>query len=209
MADEVVETGEPKPKKPILLIIVAVLLALVLLAGAVVGTLFFTGFFAPKPALTAEQQLEADAAKEDGHGAAASDGHGGKDGDKKGKDGKDGPPGKLTKKSPELTRFDTTYYQIEREFLVNLTGSRKVMSVQIAISTRYDQRVIDNVKKHEFALRSVVMDTMRQTVEADLAKPEFRKELATRVRDTMNTMLEKAEDFGGIEDVHFTSFIVQ
>lgn len=204
MADEVVETGEPKPKKPILLIIVAILLALVLLAGAVVGTLFFTGFFKPKPELTAEQQLEADAAKGDGHG-----GEHGKDGDKKGKDGKDGPPGKLTKKSPELTRFDTTYYQVEREFLVNLTGSRKVMSVQIAISTRYDQRVIDNVKKHEFALRSVVMDSMRQTVEADLAKPEFRKELAARTRDVMNSLLEKAEDFGGIEDVHFTSFIVQ
>lgn len=200
-AEEVVETGEAKPKKPILLIAVAVLLVLVLLGGAVAGTLFFTGFFSPKPELTAEQQLEADAAK--------ADGHGGKDGDKKGKDGKDGPPGKLTKKSPELTRFDTTYYQIEREFLVNLTGSRKVMSVQIAISTRYDQRVIDNVKKHEFALRSVVMDSMRQTVEADLAKPEFRKELAARTRDVMNTMLEKAEDFGGIEDVHFTSFIVQ
>lgn len=198
-AEEVVETGEPKPKKPILLIAVAVLLVLVLLGGAVAGTLFFTGFFKPKPELTAEQQLEADAAKAEG----------GKDGDKKGKDGKDGPPEKLTKKSPELTRFDTTYYQIEREFLVNLTGSRKVMSVQIAISTRYDQRVIDNVKKHEFALRSVVMDSMRQTVEADLAKPEFRKDLAVRTRDVMNTMLEKAEDFGGIEDVHFTSFIVQ
>lgn len=200
MADEVVETGEPKPKKPILLIIVAVLLTLVLLAGAVVGTLFFTGFFTPKPALTAEQQLEAE---------AKGGGDNGKEGDKKGKDGKDGSPAKLSKKSPELTRFDTTYYQIEREFLVNLTGSRKVMSVQIAISTRYDQRVIDNVKKHEFALRSVVMDTMRQTVEADMVKPEFRKELAMRTRDVMNSLLEKSEDFGGIEDVHFTSFIVQ
>lgn len=199
-AEEVVETGEPKPKKPILLIAVAVLLVLVLLGGAVAGTLFFTGFFKPKPELTAEQQLEADAAKE-----AA----GGKDGDKKGKDGKGGPPEKLTKKSPELTRFDYSYHQMEREFLVNLMGSRKVMSVQIAVSTRYDQRVIDNVKKHEFALRSVVMDTMRQTVEADLAKPEFRKELGIRIRDTMNTLLEQYEDFGGIEDVHFTSFIVQ
>jgi flagellar FliL protein len=195
MAEEVVETGEPKPKKPILLIAVAVLLVLVLLAGAVAGTLYFTGFFKPKPELTAEQQLEADAAKADG--------------DKKGKGGKDGPPGKLIKKSPELVRFDYSYHQMEREFLVNLTGSRKVMSVQIAVSTRYDQRVIDNVKKHEFALRSVVMDSMRQTVEADLVKPEFRQELAARIRDVMNSALEKYEDFGGIEDVHFTSFIVQ
>ena len=65
-----------------------------------------------------------------------------------------GPPGKLTKKSPELTRFDFSYLQLEREFLTNLTGSRKVMSIQVAVMTRYDERVFDNVKKHEFALRS-------------------------------------------------------
>ena len=209
MAEEVVET-EPKAKKPILLIVGGIVVVLLLLVGAVVGTLFLTGAFKPKPELTAEQKLEQG---DDGHGgAAAGDGHGDtKDGKADGKkDGKkDGPPAKLTKKSPELTRFDFSYLQLEREFLTNLTGSRKVMSIQVAVMTRYDQRVLDNVKKHEFALRSVMMDVMRQTVDADLVKPDFRKELAVRLRDAMNTLLEKYEDFGGIEDVYFTSFIVQ
>ena len=203
MAEEVVET-EPAAKKPMLLIIGGIVAVLLLLVAAVVGTMFFTGAFKPKPELTAEQlllQQEAGAAAADGHGDPAKDG---KKGDKKG-----GPPGKLTKKSPELTRFDFSYLQLEREFLTNLTGSRKVMSIQVAVMTRYDERVFDNVKKHEFALRSVMMDVMRQTVDADLNKPDFRKELAVRLRDAMNTLLEKYEDFGGIEDVYFTSFIVQ
>lgn len=203
MAEEVVET-EPAAKKPMLLIIGGVVAVLLLLVAAVVGTMFFTGAFKPKPELTAEQlllQQEAAGAAADGKGEA------GKDGKKDGK--KDGPPGKLTKKSPELTRFDFSYLQLEREFLTNLTGSRKVMSIQVAVMTRYDERVFDNVKKHEFALRSVMMDVMRQTVEADLSKPDFRKELAVRLRDAMNSLLEKYEDFGGIEDVYFTSFIVQ
>ena len=203
MAEEVVET-EPAAKKPILLIIVGIVAVLLLLVAAVLGTMFFTGAFKPKPELTAEQlllQQEAAGAAADGKGEA------GKDGKKDGK--KDGPPGKLTKKSPELTRFDFSYLQLEREFLTNLTGSRKVMSIQVAVMTRYDERVFDNVKKHEFALRSVMMDVMRQTVEADLSKPDFRKELAVRLRDVMNSLLEKYEDFGGIEDVYFTSFIVQ
>ena len=203
MAEEVVET-EPAPKKPMLLIIGGIVAVLLLLVAAVVGTMFFTGAFKPKPELTAEQlllQQEAAGAAADGKGEA------GKDGKKDGK--KDGPPGKLTKKSPELTRFDFSYLQLEREFLTNLTGSRKVMSIQVAVMTRYDERVFDNVKKHEFALRSVMMDVMRQTVDADLSKPDFRKELAVRLRDAMNSLLEKYEDFGGIEDVYFTSFIVQ
>jgi flagellar FliL protein len=53
------------------------------------------------------------------------------------------------------------------------------------------------------------MDVMRLTTDADLVKPDFRKELAAKIRDSINTLLEKYEDFGGIEEVHFTNFIVQ
>ena len=186
------EEGEKKPKSPIVLIIVGVVGLLIIMASTVAGTLFLTGFFNPKV--------------DPEHAEAAADGHG-KDG--KGKDAKDAKPGKKVKDSPELTRFEYTYMQIEREFLVNLSGSKKVMSVQLAVMTHYDERVFENVKKHEFALLSVIMDEMRQTPEADLTKPEFRKELAAKIRDSMNTLLEKYEDFGGIEDIYFTNFIVQ
>jgi flagellar FliL protein len=83
------------------------------------------------------------------------------------------------------------------------------MSIQVAVMTRYDQRVVDNIKKHEFALRSAMMDVMRQSQESDVNKPEFRVELAKKLRDAMNSLLEKYEEFGGVEDVFFTSFIIQ
>lgn len=191
--EEVAEegAGEKKPRNPIVLIIVGVVGLLVILASTVVGTLFITGFFNPKP-------VDPEIAE------AAADGQGGKDAK-----GKDGKPGKKTKEKPEIQRFEYTYLQIEREFLVNLSGSKKVMSAQLAVMTHYDDRVFENVKKHEFALRSVIMDVMRQTQEADLVKPDFRKELGAKIRDAINTLLEKYEDFGGIEDVYFTNFIVQ
>ena len=191
--EEVAEegAGEKKPRNPIVLIIVGVVGLLVILASTVVGTLFITGFFNPKP-------VDPEIAE------AAADGQGGKDAK-----GKDGKPSKKTKEKPEIQRYEYTYLQIEREFLVNLSGSKKVMSVQLAVMTHYDERVFENVKKHEFALRSVIMDVMRQTQEAELAKPDFRKELGAKIRDAINTLLEKYEDFGGIEDVYFTNFIVQ
>jgi len=217
---------EAKPKKPIGLIIGVIVGIVVLIAGTVVGTLLLakqTGFFAPPP--NPDAMLEGEDGhgekKADGHGAAGADGHGDKKadahgapadahggGDKKG-DAKEGGPPKLNKKSPDSPRFEYTYFQLEREFLVNLSGSKKVMSVQIALMTRYDERVIENVKKHEFALRSAIMDSMRLTTEADLAKPDFRKDLAKKVADVMNTLLEKYEDFGGVEEINFTNFIVQ
>ena len=229
MADETASAeANPKAKKPIVKIIIAAVAALVLLIATVVGTLFATGFFSPKPVVSADEMLDGEdsshgSAKADGgHGATAADAHGtpkadagghgapaaDAHGDKKGS-AKANPAAKMKTKSPEVTRFEYTYHQLEREFLVNLSGSRKVMSVQIAVMTRYDERVVTNVKKHEFAIRSVVMDVMRMTTEADIVKPDFRKDLAVRIRDAMNGLVEKYEDFGGIEEVHFTSFIVQ
>ena len=196
-AAEVAEE-EPKKKKPIVLIIGGVIGLIVLIVGIVLGTLFFTGYFNPKPVV--DPELAEGAAN--GNGAPGAPGA---PGDKK----VDGKPGKKTKDSPALTRFEYTYMQIEREFLVNISGSKKVMSVQIAVMTHYDDRVFENVKKHDFALRSAVMDVMRLTTDADLVKPEFRKELAVKIRDSINTLLEKYEDFGGIEEIHFTNFIVQ
>jgi len=221
MSDAAAPEVEEKPKKPIVKIILAVVALVVLIAGTMVGTLFITGFFNKPPPPTADEMVAEGAPEaghgekkaDGGHGAPAEGGHGapaeGGHGDKKAEGGKDGGPPKLNKKSPDSPRFEYTYSQLDREFLVNLAGSRKVMSVQLAIMTRYDERVVENVKKHEFALRSVVMDAMRATTEADLGKPDFRKDLAIKIRDTMNNLLEKYEDFGGIEEIYFTSFIVQ
>jgi flagellar FliL protein len=223
---------EVKPKGPLVKIILAMVGLVLLISGTMVGTLFISGFFSqlkPSPDQVSDEETghdkpgaEANAGQkpEAGHGKPEADakagkkpeaGHGKPEADAKAGHGAkasaDGP--KLNKKSPDSPRFEYTYHQLTKEFLVNLAGSRKVMSVQIAVMTRYDERVIENVKKHEFALRSVVMDVMRQTTEADLSKPDFRKDLASKIRDAINSLIEKYEDFGGIEDVYFTSFIVQ
>jgi flagellar protein FliL len=182
-------TEEPKPKKPIVKIIIIAVLATTLLVGVVFVTLFFSGFYEKKAELEAEDKLEE-------LEAAASK-------------AKVEAPSKIKKEAPEATRFEKNYLQMEKELMTNITGSKKVMVVQIALMTHYDSRVFDNVKKHEFALRSAMLDVMRQSTEADVAKPEFRKNLASKLKDVMNELLENYEDFGGIEDVFFTSFVMQ
>jgi flagellar FliL protein len=206
VADEDNET-EGKKKKPILKIILLVLIVIILLAGTVFGTLFATGFFDEKPATSAEAALEgaegaAVANQEAKAGEAAAAGA-------VGPDGKPIEPQRVAKESPQLTRFEFTYHEVEREFLVNLTNSRKVMQVQIALMTRYDNRVFDNFKKHEFALRSVTLDVMRQVTEAEISAPDFRVKLAQNIREAMNAKLEEFEDFGGIEEIYFTTFVIQ
>ena len=192
MADEEIEV-EGKKKSPLIKIVVIALVAILLLVGTAVGTMFVTGFFDKKDTAAAELAL-----KNLEEGAADS---------KAG--ASDATPQKKAKESPELQRFENSYMELEKPLVSNLTNTRKVIQLNLAIMTHYDERVFKNAKKHEFALRSVALDVMRQMTEADLAKPEFRKDLAAKIREEMNAVLQKYEDFGGIEEVYFTSFVVQ
>jgi flagellar FliL protein len=202
MAEEDTEV-EVKKKSPIVKIIVIVLVVLILLAGTVAGTLFFAGAFDAKDKKSAEEQLTTleEKAAADKAAAAPVDPNAPK------------PLGseetRVKKDTPELTRFVQSYKEIERVFMANLTNSRKVIQVQIAVMTTYDERVFKNVEKHEFALRSVTLDVLRQVTDQEMVTPTFRKDLAEKIRVEMNTVLEKFEYFGGIEEVYFTTFVIQ
>ena len=188
-AEEVVE-GEPKKKKPILLIALIAISTILLLVVVIFTTLYFSGYFEHKSEAAAHEKV--DELDKEAEAAKATP----------------GGPDKVTKDSVN-TRFENTYLQIDKEFMTNLTASKKVMVVQIAVMTHYDNRVFDNVKKHEFAIRSGILDQMRQTTEAEASRPDFRSELAAKIKVVMNDILMKYEDFGGIEDVFFTSFVMQ
>ncbi len=193
MADEDNE-AEGKKKSSLKKIIILVV-ALLVVAGGAVGALYFLGIIgggAEKPAAASPEQALQKVAQQAAEAASAPP-----------------PMAKVARQSPELTRFEQSYLELERDFVVNLTNSRKVMQVKIALMTHYDKRVLDNVKKHEFALRSVTLDAMRQATDADLAKPTFRTEMAEKIRNEINIVLEKYEDFGGVEAVYFTHFVVQ
>lgn len=217
------EGAEAKPKSKLVPLILAVTALIVVIVATIGLTLWLSGFFA-KPPVNAdavlEQGAEHEAAADGGHGAPAAGhgekpaegGHGapsGGHGEKKAEAEKPSGPPTLKKKSPDSLQFEYSYLQLDKDFLVNLMSSKKVMSVQIAIMTRYDDRVFENVKKHELILRGVMLDIMRMTTDTDLTKPDFRKELAAKLRDAMNTQLEKYENFGGIEELIFTGFVVQ
>ena len=215
MADEAVEGEEKKAKSPLIKIIILVVVAIILMVATVVGTMFFTGFFDKKARASVEAELEAalgaaSGAESSGGGDAHSPAPAEKPKDgKKDAKGKDEKPQPNLKKTPEAQRFDFTYYQMEKDVVSNLAGSRKVMQMSVALMTSYDERVFANVKKHEMAIRSAILDVLRQTTEGDLVKPEFRKELAEKIRVEINDVLIKYENFGGIDAVHFTSFVVQ
>ena len=210
------EVVEKKPKSPMVKIIILAVVVILLLVLAVGGTLFATGMFSKKAKPDAELLLVGEAVA-GGHGAPAAGGHGeakGGHGEAKGGHGDDkkgATPNKKMMPADANAVFEKSYMELdEKKALVsNVSGSRKVMQVNLSLMTTYDERVFKNVEKHRVALRSAALDVLRQVTEADLTKPDFRAELAVKIREKINSELERLERFGGIEEVFFSEFVYQ
>ena len=118
-------------------------------------------------------------------------------------------PKKIPKITPEEEIFTTTYYEFPGNFTANLKGSKKFLQLSVGVSTQYDEQVMVNVESHQLALRSEILTIMSEFSSEDIAGKDGKYNLAEALKEGINEVLIKVEGFGGIENVHFTSFVVQ
>ena len=113
------------------------------------------------------------------------------------------------KEATEEETFETIYYEFAGTFTTNLANSRKMLQLGLAVSTQYDESVMVNVESHQLALRSEILNSMSEFSEQDVQGKAGRVLMAAALRDSINEKLVLLEGFGGIEEVHFTSFVLQ
>ncbi len=184
------EEGAAKKKSPLMMIILIFAGALVLVGGSVGATLFLTGFFDPKP--TPEEIEAAKAAEEAAAATQVPEG-----------------PQRETKDIPAEQRFEATYSPVERDFTLNVPNSRRFVQFRIAFKTFYGEQIVERVAKHQIAIEASIIQTMGFYGEEELTSMEGRTRVAAALRDSMNDVLIRNEDFGGIEEVMFTHFVFQ
>ena len=193
MADE--ENNEPKKKGFILRILIFVVAGLVLIGAGLGGGYILFGGSQPDPSdeiesIIEKKMAEADAERQAEEEAALNN-------------------EKVVKETPEIETFVTTYFEFPGDFTTNLRESRKFLQVGLGVSTQYDDEVISNVEDHQLALRSEILNVMSEFSEEDIQGKQGREALARALADGVNAKLMQLEDFGGIEEVHFTSFVLQ
>ena len=193
MADE--ENNEPKKKGLILRILIFLVAGLVLIGLGLGGGYVLFGGNQPDPSdeiesIIEKKMAEADAEREAEQEAALSN-------------------EKVTKELPEIETFVTTYFEFPGTFTTNLKASRKFLQLGLGVSTQYDDEVITNVEDHQLALRSEILNVMSEFTEEEIQGKQGRETLARALADGINQKLMQLEDFGGIEEVHFTSFVLQ
>jgi flagellar protein FliL len=193
MADD--ENNEPKKKSGILKILGFAFGGLFLVGAGLGAGFFMFGSTQPDPSEEIEQIIERKMVEAEEM----------KEADEKADEGE----AKVAKETPEIDTFMTTYFEFPGTFTTNLMNSRRFLQVGLGVSTQYDDTVMENVEAHQLALRSEILNAISEFSEADIAGKNGREQLAKALTDAINNKLLALEDFGGVTEVHYTSFVLQ
>lgn len=183
-----VEAAAPVKKSGKLKWIIIGVLGVVLLLGAIFGVLYFAGILGggDEVQATADESAAADAEP------AGKEDKAGKKGDK------------AAAKAPPI------YFPMEPPFVVNFTAPSDVrfMQVTLQVSAR-DQAVIERVKEHTPAIRNGLVLLFSGQDPAALNTREGKVALLKECLDEINRVLKEQTGSTGVENVYFTSFVMQ
>jgi len=203
------DDATPKKKGGKMKIIVMVLV-LVLLVGGGVGAGVYAassgligGGHAAAPEDHGPKLIPKSEQKRPGEGKEGEGGEGGHGGGDSSGGGKHVPSG------GDGDKYASNYYTMDPQFTSNLQDSVHVVQVGIAISTPYDDTVIENLKTNDIAIRSAVLLTLGDTPEEQVFTSAGKQQLQGRLVKAINGVLDQKEGFGGVSNVYFTNFVVQ
>jgi len=105
--------------------------------------------------------------------------------------------------------FQASYHEMDKPFTSNLRGGQAFVQIGVGMSTYYDKRVLERLKKHDMAVRSAILMTLSEQDPLVLASGDGKEKLRQSLKKAVNDVLTIKEGFGGIEEVFFTSFVTQ
>ena len=125
------------------------------------------------------------------------------------REGVDAPEfiGKGRRIDPRL--YKASYYPIEETFTSNLRDGSEMIQVSLGVSTYYDEKFMEALELHEMAVRSSILLTLSNQDALQISTPGGKLVLKKDLKRAINEVLEAKEGFGGVDDVYFTSFVIQ
>ncbi len=106
-------------------------------------------------------------------------------------------------------KYEITYYPITESFTTNLADGSGFLQIGISLSTFYDGKVINNIKRQAVPIRSVVLMVLAEQDPVLLSTSQGKQRLQRQLTAVINDVLREKEGFGGIDNVYFTSLVIQ
>lgn len=186
MADEDLDldSGEeeeaPKSSKKMMIIIIAGVVLLLIVGIA--GGMFFGGFFDEEPASTSTESSQNEEGESDSND---------------------------TEEAPQEVA-DISYWPLEPAFVLNFEGKSKARFMQIGLEVATsNEKSYAAVKKHLPVIRNEIVLLLSGQKYEEMVTPEGKEQLRAELIETVNNILMQHKAKKGIENIYFTSFVMQ
>jgi flagellar FliL protein len=109
----------------------------------------------------------------------------------------------------EVAVAPVQYVEIDNAFTSNLVDTGRYLQLRISVSTKNGEPVVAAIEQHKPALISTVLSVLGELSEIDVADRAAKDKLRVRLKTAINQALAAKGVAGGIDEVFFTSLVVQ
>lgn len=105
-------------------------------------------------------------------------------------------------------KFEVTYVPLDQPFTANLANGG-IIQVGLSFATYYDHHVVENIKRQTVPIRSAALMVLAEQDPAVLSTGQGKRALQRQLTAAVNDVLREKEGFGGIDNIYFTSLVIQ
>ncbi len=110
----------------------------------------------------------------------------------------------------EVSRGDANYIDLKPAFTVNLAPEDPVGFLQVSMQVlTFDDDVAEELEKHKPLIRNNLVVLFGKQNSAELRAPEGKERLQKSALETVQTVINKHGSGGEVDNVFFTSFVMQ
>ena len=105
---------------------------------------------------------------------------------------------------------EVSYWPLEPAFVLNFEGKSKARFMQIGLEvSTTSEKSYAAVKKHLPVIRNEIVLLLSGQKYEEMVTPEGKEQLRAELIETINLILKKHKAKKGIDNIYFTSFVMQ
>lgn len=117
--------------------------------------------------------------------------------------------GKMAAAAPVVVATPVEYVELDNAFTSNLADTGRYLQLRIAVSNTGGPPVATALTQHKLAIVSAVLAVLGEVGEADVADRAAKTKLRATIRSAINDVLSRKAHVAGVDEVFFTSLVVQ
>jgi len=105
---------------------------------------------------------------------------------------------------------ELSYWPLEPPFVLNFEGKSKARYMQVGLEVSVsNEKAFASVKKHMPVIRNEIVLLLSGQKYEEMVTPDGKEQLRAELIETINNILKQHKVKDGIDNIYFTSFVMQ